>query len=515
MLLKKYILLLVITALGFSSCKKWDNHVALTQQNLNENLMQEINNHPELSKFAAYLVKTGLDKEISSSKNYTVFAPTNDALATIAADVIGDTVKLKALLLNHLSGQLFFTRTTADTIRVPMLNGKKVFFYGKKFDDATISQANIFVRNGALHVIDKAIAPLQSAWEYLLANTSAYAQNAYIASLVYQVQDPTLAVLDSINPATGLPVYKPNTGIVTSNTYRTKVYDIANEDSLCTYIVLNNAAYTVETNKEIPYFASTVSGINTTTNAAWNVVKDLAIPGMFLPSQINGVLLSKFNVHVPISSTTIVESHRLSNGIVYIVNAAPVDMAEKIPTVYVQGETPESFSFLDAITLAKVFYRSRFNTSTGLPFKDIYLYSGSTGANRYIDYTTNNLYATKYHVYWVAFSDNTASGQGDNAYGTDSTIRQSLMIGANDLVYAPSFNIQVSVKPLTYSETYIGDYTNGSYDWQLQNPLTSPTGNLIVTTPATRRIRLQAAATVLATTIPYNITLDYVKFVPF
>src|SRR4051812_572439 len=107
---------------GSWSCKKWDDHIAIEGQNLNENLMEHINKQPDLSKLAEYLVKTGLDKEISSSKNYTVWAPTNTALQSLPADVVNDTAKLKAYLLNHISGQQFFTRMAVDSLRVPMLN---------------------------------------------------------------------------------------------------------------------------------------------------------------------------------------------------------------------------------------------------------------------------------------------------------------------------------------------------------------------------------------------------------
>ncbi|MCH5685415.1 hypothetical protein LWM68_14830 [Niabella sp. W65] len=56
--------------------------------------------------------------------------------------------------------------------------------------------------NGVLHKIDKAIAPLQSIWEYILDSKSSFLQNNYISTLNYIGQDPNLAELDSINPAT-------------------------------------------------------------------------------------------------------------------------------------------------------------------------------------------------------------------------------------------------------------------------------------------------------------------------
>jgi uncharacterized surface protein with fasciclin (FAS1) repeats len=495
------------------SCKKWTDHVAITDQALDENLAVYISKQSNLTTFNSYLIKTGLDKTISASKSYTVWAPSNDALASLDPAVVNDTARLKAYLLNHISGQQFFTRMATDSLRVPLLNGKRVYFYKKKFDDANITQADVYVRNGVLHIIDKGIAPLPSIWEYIQSSTATYAQNAYIASQVYSVQDPALAVLDSINPITGDPVYKPGTGIVQINTFRTKVYDIGNEDSLYTYVLLNNTAWTSETTREKPYFTS-VDVAKTNSNAAWNTVKDLAIRGAYQPGQLPSAFLSGFGVHVPITAGVIVETRKVSNGIIYVVNACVPPIEEKIPVVYVQGETPLGFKSIDAKYTTKIFYRQRLNKLTGLSFNDIYLNLGSSGANFFVDYTTNGLYALKYKVYWVALNDKSISAVGDDPYGTDSIMQQQLQIGKDtSLIFTPTFNVQAKVLPYTYTETYIGDYTNDSHEWWLSYPLATPDGKTYTRTAATRRIRLQAPATIGAG-IPYNLTLDYIKFVP-
>ncbi|MBS1563347.1 MAG: fasciclin domain-containing protein, partial [Bacteroidetes bacterium] len=472
-----------------------------------------IGKQSNLSVFNSYLVKTGLDKTLGSSKLYTVFAPTNDALASMDPTVVSDTAKLKAYLLNHISGQQFFTRQATDTIRVPLLNGKRASFYRLKYDEANITKADTYVRNGVLHTIDKGIAPMPSIWEYIQANTAAYSQNAYIAAQVYTVQDPAQAVLDSINPVTGDPVYKPGTGIVQINTFRTKVYDIANGDSLYTYVVVNNTAWTTELDREKAYFKS-VDAAKTTSNSAWNTVKDLAIKGLYPANQLPVSFVSRFGVHIPISAANIVETRKASNGIIYVVNAAVPDMLEKIPTVIVQGETPLAFKAYDTKYITKIFYRQRTNPTTGLSFNDIYGNLGSSGANYYFEYITNGLYTTKYKVYWVALNDKVVSAVGDDPYGTDSTLQQILQIGQDTSVtYTPTFNVQAKVTPYTYTETYIGDYDNTTHEWWLSYPLTTPDGKSYTRTAATRRIRLQAPASA-GTGIPLNLTLDYIKFVP-
>jgi uncharacterized surface protein with fasciclin (FAS1) repeats len=509
---KKYLLLAGCLAVTGLSCRKWDDHVAVNEQALNQNLQEYINTQPNLSKFSEYLVKTGLDKVIGSSKNYTVWAPTNDALNSLPQDVVNDTAKLKPWLLNHIAGQLYFTRMATDSIRVPMLNGKRIYFFNKKFDDAGIQEADIYVKNGALHIIDKAIAPLPSIWEYIESTKTTYSQNAYVASLNYLMQDPSQAELDSINPVTGAPVYKPNTGIVKINTFCTKVYDVRNEDSLYTYIVLANGAYLSERDKQKIFFKSP-DALFTNNNASWNVAKDLVIKGYYPPDKLPSTLLSKFNVHIPISSAAIMETRKASNGIIYLVNAAAAPIEEKVPVVIVQSDNPVGFTSREDKYMTKVFYRQRTSPLTGQSFNDIYLNLGSSGANFYVDFITNDLYTTKYKVYWVAINDKSISGQGDDPYGTDSTLQQILQIGADTGTFSPTFTQPAKVQPNIYTEVYLGEYTNISYDWALSYPLSTPDGRTYIRTPATRRLRLQAPATT-TTGIPYNLTLDYLKFVP-
>lgn len=84
----------------FSQCsKKWDEHNAITDNALNDNLAEAISNTPNLSKFSDLLVKSGYDKVISSSKTYTVWAPTDQALQSLDPSITTDSVKLKMLLL--------------------------------------------------------------------------------------------------------------------------------------------------------------------------------------------------------------------------------------------------------------------------------------------------------------------------------------------------------------------------------------------------------------------------------
>ena len=78
------IAVLVFCAFAFTTCNKnWDDHNAITDVAVANNLFENISKNPSLSKFAQYLSMTGYDKIIAGSKTYTVWAPTDAALATL------------------------------------------------------------------------------------------------------------------------------------------------------------------------------------------------------------------------------------------------------------------------------------------------------------------------------------------------------------------------------------------------------------------------------------------------
>jgi uncharacterized surface protein with fasciclin (FAS1) repeats len=99
---KEYGLLAVIFAIMISGCKKWEDHTAINNQDLTKDLYTVIKNEPTLSRFAALVTQAGLDTLLSSSKTFTVWAPSNDALSTLDPAIANDASKLRSFLLNHI-----------------------------------------------------------------------------------------------------------------------------------------------------------------------------------------------------------------------------------------------------------------------------------------------------------------------------------------------------------------------------------------------------------------------------
>jgi Fasciclin domain len=396
------LLLLSFLPVGFSACKKWDDHTALTNQDLSQNLLQAVSSNSSLSKFRGYIAQAGLDTLLESSRSFTIWAPNDNALQSIDPAIVSDPVKLKAFLLNHISGQSYFTRNAqTGELRVQMLNGKYNQFSVSKFADANITAADKYVKNGVLHMIDAMTPVLQSVWEYVIANTASYAQNAYIVSLNYISFDPSQAIIDSISSTTGLPIYRPGTGLVNRNTFNDRVYDLKREDKRYTYFVIQNAGFTLESDSLKQYFNT---GVTATTDslAKFNTVKDLIVEGYYTQSTLTGAtLVSRSGVAIPVNPALIVESRKLSNGIVHVLSNLNVLNLNKFKEIRIEGENPSGF-FSDRT--GNTNYRVRYNPATGKNFTDIFI-TGHGVTNYFSYYTLNNMPSMRYNVYVFGVND--------------------------------------------------------------------------------------------------------------
>lgn len=453
------IFFLTVTLLA---CNKWDDHTKVTNPDLNQNLLQEISKHSNLSKFTEYLLKTGLDKELSSSKTYTVWAPVNEALQAIDPAIAGDSAKLRLYMANHISNQAYYT-TSQAMIRVPLLNGKRASFQNKKFDEATILEADLSVRNGVLHVLDRAVPPLQNLWEFVNSTAGQFKQNAFIVSQNFAAFDPSLAVIDSISATTGQPVYRPGTGLVARNRFNDQVYDSKREDKEYTYFLLTDAALKTETDS-LNLFYKTGTTDSTYNLAAWSVIKDAMVEGTYLPAQLPPILTSKFGVLIPVNKSAVVETRRVSNGIVYIVNNLDFLTTQKVSAITVQGENPRGFfrptgegiNPVQAQTgsPSAVFFRTRINPITTLAFTDLFIYGhGTAGLN--VQYQAREVPSARYKVYWVAVNDTLRV----NATINPVAFQQRLAMGNRTAIMFP----YITVSPNNYGEVYLGEYIQPSF----------------------------------------------------
>lgn len=469
----KLLLPLFAITLLVLGCKKWEEN-EVTNEDLTKTLTEQISADANLSKFSGLLVKSGYDKVIASSKTFTVYAPTNAALAALDPAVESDTAKLRAFVGNHITTQTYPTASVTTQQRVLMLSGKYQNLLGSKIDDANIVQADRQTANGVLQVIDKMLPVLSNTWEILQTSTAIpAAQKTYMLSLMRRVFDVSNAVQIGVNPSTGLPIYQAGTDSITTNLFWRNVYDLRAERGQYTLFLLTDAAWNSEVNKYKPYTTTvTNSADSNTAYASWAVAKDLAIEGMYVaPAAGTDTVLSKFKVKVPVEGAAIVQTIRTSNGVIYVMNKVDVQPRHKILPITIEAENYRTTS---VDRRGNTFFRDRYNPVTNTYFRDVNVFNHGV-AQFNINYRLNDVFGgVRYRAYWVALND----------FQT-AAFTQKLSFGSP---LATTFTLQATtgyttVNPNVFSEVYVGETMLTNYQQILDLYLTAANSTTAATNP--------------------------------
>lgn len=457
--------------LAFMACKNtMDEHVEVINTDNTINLTDKIAQEPNLSKFSSFLKTTGYDALLASSQNYTVWAPTNEALAGLDPAIVNDAAKLKDYVANHIAlTTVLAPKNQNDTIRVALINKKYANITQNTFEEATVSTAAKFVKNGAFYMIDKPVPTKLNVWDFMLSSADAPLQTNFISNISVMVIDTANATIIGYD-GDGRPIFEPNSPMIARNAYWNNVADLRTESQQYTFIMLQDAAFVNESNKLTPYY---------TTDDKFNLVADFTFLGCITPNRLPDTLVSIKGVKVPIQKSAIVKTYKASNGIVYVLNNLSIPLKNKIKTFKIEGENP---SFFRSNRSGNTFYRLKLDNQ-GLPYKDIQVYNHGT-AEFYINYTRPALPLVKYKVYARAIS-----GAAGDSQVTTYTQRYLFYdpIAVNYTLFATQ-----NVAPLTYNEVYLGEYTPTQY--------------------ATLNFRLLAAN---SSSVNVNtLILDYLKFEP-
>jgi uncharacterized surface protein with fasciclin (FAS1) repeats len=413
------LLLVAFSGLLLGSCEKWDKHNEVTDPNATKDLFQRIQENTNLSKFAELLTKSGYDKVIASTQVFTVFAPTNAALATIDPAILSDDAKLKAFVANHITNQLQNASVTAP-VRVQMMSGKYNNLQSGKFDDAAITEANQYAKNGYLHIIDKMVPVLSNAWGFVQTDVA--------------MPSKQKTFLLSLTDSTG------------NNAFLRNVYDLRDEKKQFTFFTLVDTAWDTEVNRYRQYFVTGTT--DSTSNLAANaVVSDFAVEGVYLQANLPDTILSKTGTKVGVDKSAIVQTIKVSNGIVYVMKKLQVLPKHKFKQYVIQGE---SYNFSRADRRNVTYFRDKFNPLTSSDFTDVLVFNHDI-AQFYLGYTLRNVPNMKFKAYWVALHDNINNNTG--------TFQQLLAIGTPFATTLP----YITVQPNNYAEVYLGEFTITSF----------------------------------------------------
>lgn len=451
-----------------SGCQdRWEEHNEVNNPNLKESLTARISSEAQLSTFSELLVKSGYDTVLASSRNFTVWAPSNDVLAGLDPAIVADPLLLRSFVGNHITYSSYLTNKPQPFLQLRTLNGKNVRFTSTSVEDIAITKADQYVSNGVLHIINGIIQPKKNIYEFLLSEASGAEQRNFILSLNQNVFDPSNAEIIGTDPVTGRPVYKPGTDSIVVNPYL-NFARINNEDSLYTYVILKDNAFLAEEDKLERYFTTNPGPVDTTKMLTRrNIINDLAFSGFYAPGNLPDSLTSINNVKVHLDPAAIVSTHTVSNGIVYIMDRIDYKTANKLKTIIIEGESARTLSASGISNYTTTRRNPDFITNYTQIRGDNF--SAARSWYRY----TPTLHSVTYNVYWRAVRDfslapNATTGvppvpfQQRIAFKKfDATELDYKFVDYKEKLPAPATGPRV-FEPI-YEDVYIGQYTVSNY----------------------------------------------------
>ena len=135
---------------------------------INGNIMDVVSTSPVHTTLNTLIETAGLDGTLSSDGPFTLFAPTDAAIAALPTDVVDalladPTGALTDVLLFHATVGVASTDNIVDGLSVGSILGKNLTFSvngnGVTVNNINISTLDIYTTNGVVHVIDAVLVP--------------------------------------------------------------------------------------------------------------------------------------------------------------------------------------------------------------------------------------------------------------------------------------------------------------------------------------------------------------------
>lgn len=131
-------------------------------------VLDVISNSPVHTTLTSLISAAGLDDDLATAGPFTVFAPTDDAIAALPAEVVESLVAdpmgaLAEVLLFHVVSGVADTSNITDGLTISSLLGKNLSFAatadGVTINGINISTVDLKTDNGVVHVIDAVLVP--------------------------------------------------------------------------------------------------------------------------------------------------------------------------------------------------------------------------------------------------------------------------------------------------------------------------------------------------------------------
>ncbi len=162
------ILLIGFIIIGAAGCKnqQWEDHYNVYPETVDKNVWDVIQSDPQFSSFVQIIKNYKMDTLFLSDIPYTIFAPTNDAIANFTGVREFSNVVLAYHFCSHLINVSSIQgkrqiQTLTEKFALFDRNGSKV-----KIDDIPVVAESPLYRNGKFFTMNQVIEPKPNLYEY-------------------------------------------------------------------------------------------------------------------------------------------------------------------------------------------------------------------------------------------------------------------------------------------------------------------------------------------------------------
>lgn len=237
---------MLAATLAATSCSDFDDYNEVPAEasvEATQSLWEAINSRENLTEFAALVKKSGYDKELSSSRFYTVWAPINGMIDSKWATLDSATLRFQ-FIENHIADYNHYISAPVNE-RIRTVNEKSYTFAGTRdmatFGDISIFKSNIAGVNGVMHLLDGEAVYRPNLYEYLKGEKDNNTLAAYVMGYENEILDEKNSVLGPI--IDGIQTYEDSVMVIT-NAYTERINALlSDEDSTYTMIIPTNEAW--------------------------------------------------------------------------------------------------------------------------------------------------------------------------------------------------------------------------------------------------------------------------------
>lgn len=451
------VMLLVALLLVFGCTNPWDEHVKVNDNVVQENIGDYISSKTEFSTFVGLVESTGLMNLLSSSAIYTVWVPTNEAMALVPGTQLATEEQKILFVKNHIAFGNFSSRDQGDAGGVTMRSGKVLAYRPAEatIDNVTIDvNQEIEVKNGTIQVINQALVPHYSVWEYIELAAPSCKFVDFLNSLTSSVFDKENSKQTGVDDI-GRPVY--DTVWVVENTFLKNYIDISLEDYPFTVMIPSDEVFDSEFNKFQKYYRiedrrnNEFPSVKDTLNIRLMIARDMVLYGNYSADDASDTLMSYYGVKVPFLKSAVTGSYRASNGYVHLTGNCSVKITDKVKPVKMEAEN-SIYSTRMLLGTPNPSFRLRADASNGYDYVCDNAHSSAILSG--VVFAGPVISSIKYRIKIRAIND-----FGKSYRNSDTSVVLIQKLGTVTILRDPVTNNIVTVSEVTNSL----NYTNSTY----------------------------------------------------